>query len=143
LFDFRNFTAPQIKVGLYLFGPLLLISGFVLLFGDVIINILSFVAVVGGGGASGMGMVTGTEPFLVIIAFVGFPSLLLGFAVFAVLGGIWARWRSRLIVRRKIERGTYSFQSLTKLLGTSDFLTAFWTVSPKAHHEMSSPSDVA
>jgi hypothetical protein len=60
-----------------------------------------------------------------------------------VMGGkaihaTWVRWRARLIVRRQIEQGIYSFQSLDKLFDedSRQFLTAFFTDPPGAHHEL-------
>jgi hypothetical protein len=137
LCDVRDYNQAQISIGLRPLVPVLMLLGIAVLFGELIITVAQFVAVLLTSGW-GVALFEMLEDYLVMILLAGIPSLFLCFAVLALLGGIWARWRARWIVRRKLTRGTYSLDSLKQLLGDSPFLTAFWPEAPQAHHEIAS-----
>jgi hypothetical protein len=82
-------------------------------------------------------------PIKGLYAFAFLIPTLVGTLLVAIWGqaahATWVRWKARRIVRRKIESGTYSFQTLHDLFDDTSrqFLTSFFESPPKAHHEIS------
>jgi hypothetical protein len=76
--------------------------------------------------------------FVFVVIIPSFAGTILMWNVGGVLAASWVRWRARLVIRRQIEQGTYSFHSLTKLFDDdlAYFLSAFFKDPPKAHHEV-------
>ena len=77
--------------------------------------------------------------FFFVVIIPGFAASILMGNIGGVLAATWVRWRARLVVRRQIEQGTYSFHSLTEIFDgdLAHLLSAFFKDPPKAHHEVS------
>jgi hypothetical protein len=136
--DVSDFKQTQLAIVGIPFMIVFVLLVVVLFFGAITLRVAEFISFF--ISLSSWSMLTIKETYFATILFALIPSLFLFCAIFAIIGGIVARWGARLIVRRKITRGTYSLHSLKETLGDDErFLAAFWPEPPPAHHEFKSP----